>query len=167
MTETELTPATAAARRLLVHPGRGLITGRSFADFRRSAGGGLTGTFHEPEDCPVGGINLGRVPLCPPASVALSPSELEARIALYAERAAARVPVCTGGKPDATPEPSRAAPVRCWACGAVTFSRKTLEHHGWVCRPAEIRGHNDRMVEVYCGHCFAEWGWPDEPPPGG
>jgi hypothetical protein len=63
-------------------------------------------------------------------------------------------------------------PLHCWSCGSICPGTKP-HLHGWHSRrlPAQM-GHGDWVCgirELYCGDCFAEWGWGDDdnvqPPP--
>jgi len=43
----------------------------------------------------------------------------------------------------------------CWCCGAACPNRTLPARVGWVSRRTP-----ESETELYCGPCFAEWGWP-------
>lgn len=112
---------------------------------RRVGGGAICGT-QWPEHSPTpAGMLLDLVPLTPAAHDAFSPEELDARIARHAARHA-DAPVCG---------------CVCWCCGKRTTRTAGFHLMGWVSRKVWY-SRRCALREVYCGECFAEWGWPTE-----
>jgi len=113
------------------------------------------------EDLPTG-VTLSECRATRAASDVFSATELEERIANYAARAAAKLPLFTKtSRADATPDPR--ADIVCWACGL------TAAREGNTCQKASdgtrrwtSRMHNAHTTEIYCPECFDVWGWPDE-----
>lgn len=111
-------------------------------------------------------VNLGECRATMPANEVFSAAELEDRIANYAARAAAKLPLFDA---DARAElqPDRTRDIVCWACCAVAprsgnqcqkdTSRATSTVARWVSRM-----HYGNLTEIYCPECFEVWGWPDE-----
>lgn len=109
---------------------------------RKNHDGGVFGLGKE-HDLPPLGMILESVPFAPAANVVFSPEELEARIAYYAAKHA-----------DAPPDGCQ-----CWCCGKTTSRTSGFHLMGWVSR---TYGVGISHKEIYCGECFAEWGWPTE-----
>ena len=57
-----------------------------------------------------------------------------------------------------TPRRRGPAAPECWACGAVCPAGTRTASAGWARREITIRAM--ALVELYCGECFARWGWP-------
>jgi len=107
-----------------------------------------------------GGADVMRLlttPRVAPAAKVFPPAELAARLDLYAGRAAAGLPVCTGV---GEPVPPGKEPVLCWACGRRCENLTWPTKVGWATRDAF--GRPGGTVECYCPSCFAAWGWPGE-----
>lgn len=130
------------------HPGRGLMTNRVLG----------TRITHVPQFDAADEVQVARTPLAPRACDAFPPDELEARLALYADRAARGVPVCTG---EPAPPAPRVETAQCWGCGRAAPAGNQVNAAGWYSRPAF--GPRCRTVEVHCPQCFGEWGWIDHP----
>jgi hypothetical protein len=98
-----------------------------------------------------GGMLLRPCPAAVPIASVLSGAELVAHLDQLGE-IAARAEA-------ADPRTGRTV---CWACGRT--ARKAAPHwwvrDGWVRRVIPQAGKH-RVVEVYCGPCFARWGWPE------
>ncbi len=74
------------------------------------------------------------------------------RVAAYAKRAAAGLPLFTQGEPIVEPKGAI-----CMGCGISTTRRNHLGRIGWHVRPTKIYGGIVR--DIVCPKCFAEYGW--------
>lgn len=70
-----------------------VLVSRTGGRVARYRSGEVKGTVRDEHGVPVGGVRLNTVPLAPKAHDAFTPGELEARIAVYRERAAVRSPL--------------------------------------------------------------------------
>ena len=110
---------------------------------------------HEADIPPGAGMILETTPEAPAANDVFSPHELEARIAVYQELAAAKRPLFDDDPNPVTDDRKWGYKI-CDACGA-TAPNHTKPEAGWVCRRVWFSGVD--LNETYCPTCFDLHGW--------
>lgn len=105
-----------------------------------------------PADVRPATLDIATTPLAPAACDVFTPEQLEARIAKYAERAAAGVPLFEDGPR----EPTAAPRGECFGCGVCATQSEVMLGE-WKSR-TYYAGH---LVETYCPACFDVFGWGD------
>lgn len=107
-------------------------------------------------DIPSGaGMILETTPICPAANDVFDQHELEARIAAYAKRAAAKRPLFTKSR-RRVKDDRRWGYKICDACG-LTAPNHTKPEAGWASRRVCFSGVG--LNETYCPTCFDLHGW--------
>ena len=118
-------------------------------------------------------VEVSSVPVAKPAHEVFSADEMERRLAHYAARAAAGLPLFGDGPVEPAPavptarkrngKPATVAPNRvslCCCCGEAIATMK-LAAAGWHSRPVIGEDGGEGETESYCPVCFDRFGWGD------